>query len=157
MSKQETLSAVAYRSWVLSNQRKLPSVLAPIPEPKRSKYNARKTERHGRIFDSLAEADRASALLLLERARVIRGLGFQPKFALLGGKGRPVAHYVADFCYMENGKRVVEDVKSTATLTPASRLKLKLFLQQNPDTELRLVDRDGKAVPFRYRTPREAA
>ena len=128
-----------------------------LAAPKRSKFNARKTVVDGITFDSKLEAERWSALKLLERARVIRGLGRQAKFALLGGKGRPICHLILDFCYVESGRTICEDSKSVATLTPANRLKLKLFVQQHPEIELRLIGADGKAVPFRYRTPREAA
>jgi len=140
------------------NQRGLPGVVQPPPAVKRaSKYNAKKTERHGRVYDSIAEADRADQLLLLARAKVIFGLGFQPVFALAAAEGVRACKYKADFCYTENGRTIVEDVKSPATLTPVSRLKLKLFLAQYPDHELRLVDGKGNPMKFNHRLAKEAA
>ena len=131
---------------------------APVAEPKRgNKYNAQKTIVDGITFDSGAEAERYKSLKLLERAKVIRGLGCQPVFALIGGNGRPVASYRADFAYFESGRCIVEDVKSLATLTPASKLKIKLFLAQHPSHELRLVDGNGKPVPYKPRFPKEQA
>lgn len=127
------------------------------PAKRANKFNAVKTVVDGRTFDSAAEAERYKSLKLLERARVIRGLGCQPIFSLLGATGKPVAGYRADFTYYESGRQIVEDVKSAATLTPASKLKIKLFLQQHPGTELRLVDGQGRAVPYRPRFPKEAA
>lgn len=126
-------------------------------KPRANKFGAVKCERHGRVFDSIAEADRASSLLLLERAKVIQGLGFQPVFALRGENGKAVASLRADFAYFESGRQVVEDTKSSATLTPTARLKFKLFLQQYPHIELRLTDGKGRPVPYRLRYPREAA
>ena len=38
------------------------------------------------------------------------------------------ATYIADFVYTENGKTVVEDVKSPATRTDVYKLKKKLML-----------------------------
>lgn len=132
--------------------------MSSAPAPKRAnKYGAKKTEVDGIVFDSADEAQRYQALKWLERAKVIRGLGLQPVFALMGPVGKPVAGYRADFIYFENGRRVVEDVKSKATLTPVAKLKLKLFLTQYPDHELRLVDGQGNAVPYRPRFPKEAA
>lgn len=126
--------------------------------PKRAhKYGAEKTVVEGITFDSKAEAERFKSLKLLERARMIRSLGLQPVFALTGMGGRAVASYRADFCYFENGRRIVEDVKSAATLTPTARLKFKLFTTQYPDHELRLVDGAGNRLPVKLRYPKVAA
>ena len=133
-----------------------PAVAAPV-EKRTNKFGAQKTEVNGITFDSAAEAERYQTLKLLEAAREIKALGLQPSFALMGANGRAVAAYRADFIYFEGGRRVVEDVKSVATLTPASKLKLKLFIAQYPDHELRLVDGKGKLVPYKPRFPQVAA
>lgn len=133
---------------------------APTPvvaEKRTNKFGAKKTEVNGITFDSGAEAERYQTLKLLEAAREIKALGIQPSFALMGANGRAVAAYRADFIYFEGGRRIVEDVKSIATLTPASKLKLKLFKAQYPDHELRLVDGKGKLVPYKPRFPQVAA
>lgn len=127
---------------------------APVVAEKRAnKFGAKKTEANGITFDSGAEAERYQTLKLLEAAREIKALGIQPSFALMGANGKAVAAYRADFIYFEGGRRIVEDVKSVVTLTPASKLKLKLFIAQYPDHELRLVDGKGKLVPYKPRFP----
>lgn len=85
-----------------------------------SKYGNRKTMVDGITFDSLAEAKRYSLLKVLERAGQITDLQRQVKFELappvrLGGRGRPALRYFADFVYLQDGERVVEDVKGKAT------------------------------------------
>jgi hypothetical protein len=138
------------------NQQRLPGVVAhpPVPEKRKNKFNAKKTERHGRVYDSIAEADRAEMLIWLERAHSIRGLGFQPVYALPGG-----IRYVGDFAYFQNGRQVCEDVKSPATLTAAFRLKRRLFLETYPAIDLRVVDGRGNPIPIRSckQAKREAA
>lgn len=88
----------------------------------------------GITFDSAKEAQRWAELKLLERAGQIFELQRQVPFVLVpkqerDGKviERPVV-YRADFVYTENGKEVVEDVKSTATKTKEYILKRKLML-----------------------------
>lgn len=96
-------------------------------ERRRSKYGNRKTVVDGIEFDSAKEAARYSTLKLLERAGEIKGLQVQPVFPL-DVNGVPVARYVADFSYVEKGRRVVEDVKSAATRRlPVYRLKVNLL------------------------------
>ena len=120
--------------------------------PKRSKYNAKKTERDGIVFDSKAEADRYADLKLMAKAGAITDLQFQPRFTLLEGftrdgkKIRPI-EYVADFAYIEADKIVVEDVKGgKATMTEAYKLKRKLFLYRFPEIDFReiVTERKGK-------------
>lgn len=85
---------------------------------KRTKYNARKTEcAHGHTHDSAKEARRCNDLHLLQHAGEISGLQQQPKFKFTID-GRPVklgngqqAGITADFSYVENGQKVVEDSK----------------------------------------------
>lgn len=101
-----------------------------------SKYRNVKTTLDGITFDSAKEARRYAELRLLERAGQIFNLQRQVPFVLIpkqvrDGKTieRPVV-YKADFVYTENGKEVVEDVKSTATKTKEYVLKRKLLLWQ---------------------------
>jgi hypothetical protein len=101
-----------------------------------SKYKAKPTTIGGVKFDSKAEAQRYTTLVLLEKAGKISGLALQPKFTLLEkfryhGKGMRAIHYVADFMYLENGKSIVEDVKGMKT--SVYELKLKLFLSMYGD------------------------
>jgi len=104
-----------------------------------NKYNARKTEVDGMMFDSQKEANRYKELKLLQRAGEIRDLRLQQKFCLIptiegarGGVRQRATYYIADFEYWEktgdHWKRVVEDVKSPATKTAVYKLKKKLML-----------------------------
>ena len=100
-----------------------------------SKYHSRKTERGGITFDSRREADRWQELILLQRAGKIAGLNRQVKFELIPAQGREwkgdtaerATYYIADFTYIEDGRLIVEDVKSKATRTPEYRIKRKLM------------------------------
>ena len=96
---------------------------------RRNKYNARKTVVDGIKFDSAKEANRYSQLLLLLRSNKIGYLERQPEFIIHAHGGKQVAKYKADFRYVDNdnGKTVVEDVKSKFTAgLRVYRLKKKL-------------------------------
>lgn len=110
--------------------------------PKRQKYGATRTETDGRKFDSAKEAKRYTALKVLERSGLISELKIQPWFPLMvvqlsgateninDGKiigTRIVCEYRADFSYKQDGRFVVEDVKSPATRTSVYVLKRAMF------------------------------
>ena len=78
-----------------------------------SKYGNRKlTAPDGQVFDSVKEYHRWGCLRLLERAGAIKDLKRQVKYELIPKQdGERAVFYVADFEYIENGKKVVEDVK----------------------------------------------
>jgi len=106
-----------------------------------NKYGNKKVEIDGYKFDSKAEARRYQELKLLEKAGEITNLELQPKFELVPktAKRRAVT-YTADFAYWENGRDVVEDVKSPATAKDkAYIIKRKLFEYQNPYIDFREV------------------
>jgi hypothetical protein len=105
-----------------------------------NKYHARATiDAHGRRFDSRAEMRRYQELELLEVAGRISELQRQVPFTL-AVNGVRVARYVADATYVEDGKLVVEDVKSPATRrNPTYSLKRKL-LKACCGLEIREVD-----------------
>ena len=94
-----------------------------------SKYRAKKETVDGITFDSRKEASRYRQLKLMEKAKAIQDLQLQVKFPLIPKSkyGREVK-YIADFVYDENGKTVVEDVKSVATQTDKFIIKRKLML-----------------------------
>ena len=83
----------------------------------KNKYNARKCEVDGEVYDSRKEARRHSELKLLEKVGEIQNLQRQVKYILIPSQridGKLVEReisYKADFVYEENGKTVVEDVK----------------------------------------------
>lgn len=101
-----------------------------------SKYRNVKTEIDGIVFASKAEGARYQELKLLQKTGKIRGLKLQPRFVIVDGYNngdgkriRPSA-YIADFQYIEDGKTIVEDVKSPASKTPLYNLKKKIFEQR---------------------------
>ena len=92
---------------------------------RKTKYGNKKITIDGITFDSLKEGKRYRELKLLERGGVISNLELQPRFDITID-GTYVAHYKADFRYIdqEKQKTVVEDVKGVRT--PVYRLKKKL-------------------------------
>ncbi len=119
-------------------------------DKKRSKYRSEKItvtlpDGTEHTFDSRKEARRYEELLVRLKAGEISDLRLQVKYVLIpaqyepdivgkrGGikKGKLIereASYWADFVYVEDGKVVVEDVKSPITRTPVYKLKKKLLL-----------------------------
>ena len=122
-------------------------------EPKkkgRSKYRSTKTtvilpDGTEHTFDSLKESRRYDELILRQQAGEISNLRLQVKYVLIpaqyepdviGKRGRVKrgkliereCSYLADFVYEEDGKTVVEDVKSPITRTPVYKVKKKLML-----------------------------
>lgn len=96
-----------------------------------SKYKNIKTAG----FDSKKEMRRYQELKFLERAGEIRDLRTQVKFELIphqvinGRVKERAVNYIADFVYTENGKLIVEDVKSPVTKkNPEYVMKRKLML-----------------------------
>lgn len=100
----------------------------------RAKYGNEKIEVDGIKYDSKKEAKRADELKRLEEAGAIKNLErqkkyvLQPSFKFLGKTIRDIS-YVADFVYEEDGRLVVEDVKSPITRkNPVYRLKKKMMM-----------------------------
>lgn len=99
-----------------------------------AKYHSRKVTRDGMTFDSVKEYKRYCELLLLEKAGAVTDLKRQVKFKLIPSQkidGKVVERscsYVADFVYMENGKRVVEDAKGFRTTDYIIKRKLMLWV-----------------------------
>lgn len=90
----------------------------------RSKFNNRQVHADGLTFDSLAEHRRWCELKLLQQGGAIAGLTVHDRWPLYV-KGVLVCHYESDFCYAENNKLVVEDVKGA--LTELYKLKKKMM------------------------------
>ncbi len=109
----------------------------PTDEPsKRNKFNAVRVEFQGLKFDSKAEMARYGDLRLLELSGQISGLKVQPVFELHAG-----VKYRADFRYTENGRVIVEDVKSKPTATPSFKIKWKQVQELHPEIEFRIIER----------------
>lgn len=101
---------------------------------KTPKYKNRAVTLNGEKFDSHKEARRYGELVLLERAGQISHLDRQVKFELIPSQrvdGKVVERactYVADFVYVENGKKVVEDTKGFRTKDYIIKRKLMLYV-----------------------------
>jgi hypothetical protein len=114
----------------------------------RSKYRNRKCEAFGIQFDSEAERDRFYELRELQQCGFIDKLECHPSFVLLPafkdcmGKKERAITYKADFQYiaLNDGRKVVEDVKSKATSKARDwSLRKKLFKHRFPEIWLREV------------------
>lgn len=108
-----------------------------------SKYGNRKVTANGYIFDSRLEANRYAELLLLVKAGAITDLRFHPIFELqpaftdTQGRKHRAINYEADAQYIEDGKKVVLEVKGFETAVWL--VKKKMFLFKYPELELRVV------------------
>lgn len=103
-----------------------------------NKFNAKKVEYRGKVFDSRAECERYIYLNDLQKKGKIQNLVWQKKFELIpnlrdGGVvvERPV-YYIADFVYTKDGKLIVEDVKGckSGSAYRIFCIKRKLMLQR---------------------------
>ena len=114
------------------------------------KYNNRKIEVDGMVFDSKKEASRYEELLLLQKAGAISGLRRQVRYVLIPaqrewcdeiytrgenkGKNKPgkvlerECTSIADFVYYQNGEVVVEDTKGFRTKEYIIKRKLMLYM-----------------------------
>jgi len=98
-----------------------------IAKPKANKYGAKKTVIDGITFDSKKEAARYQTLRMMLAAGKISDLKVHHPFSLYVRNVR-CGTYEADFVYFDqDGKLVVEDVKSSATRTALYRFKRKVF------------------------------
>lgn len=111
-------------------------ILAKIGQQKQAKYRNQKATRRMpngtiRTFDSQREARRYDELVLLLKAGKISDLRLQQTFTLQEGyisaSGDAVRAivYKADFVYIQDGEKVVEDAKGVCTET--YKLKKKLM------------------------------
>ena len=109
-----------------------------------NKYNAKKVETDGIIFDSKKERDKYLELLLLQKAGEVVSFDLQPQFILQEGyRGkdgkwvRPIT-YRADFrVRYSDGREVVLDSKGFRTKD--YRLKRKMFEYKYRDIEFKEV------------------
>ena len=85
-------------------------------QPNRSKYRNTVVEYDGYKFDSKGESMRYYQLKMLQKAGKISGLQVHIPFELIpkAGKFRAIS-YEADFVYIENGEKIVEDFKGFRT------------------------------------------
>lgn len=72
----------------------------------------KRVQLDGHTFDSHPEAARYRTLMLMQAAGEISDLEVHPRFELQPKRDTIKAiNYTADFSYMRDGRRVVEDVK----------------------------------------------
>lgn len=110
-----------------------------------SKYHNKKIQVDMYVFDSIAESKRYKELALLQKVGYIQNLELQPKFLLQegfkkNGKTYRKIEYIADFMYKENGKTVIEDVKSKGTRTEVYKIKKKLFEKKYPNLTIMEIE-----------------
>lgn len=110
--------------------------MLPEKEEKTSKYRNQKTTVNGIVFDSKKEAQRYEELLLMLKSGEISDLRLQVEFTLqeaytthTGQRVRAI-RYKADFAYIKNNERIVEDVKSKATKTQVYAIKKKMLMDK---------------------------
>lgn len=106
-------------------------------KPYRLKYRNKRCSFDGYSFDSLKEKKRYIELRAMEKQGFISHLKVHPRYPLILPDGTPVvirgqkrktrARYTADFTYLKNDQEIVEDVKSIATMTEASKLRMAIF------------------------------
>ena len=98
-----------------------------------NKYGADTVTWNGEVFDSKKELGRYLELSLLQRAGKIQDLKRQVRFELIPAQkedGKLVERavsYVADFVYMMDGKKIVEDTKGFRTKDYILKRKMMLF------------------------------
>lgn len=103
---------------------------------RRPKYGNKKTTVNGIVFDSQKESKRYQELSMLQKSGLIEGLKIQVRFSICpkSGGNKRERFYIADFVYVEGGKKIIEDVKSEITRkNPVYSLKKALVQWQYPD------------------------
>lgn len=104
-----------------------------------NKFNNHKVIIDGHKFDSEKEGNRYLELKALKKNGIIKDLQIHPKFILqekyrYRGQAVREIDYFADFSYMLDNEKVVEDVKSWITSKDkVYRLKKKLLLYKYQD------------------------
>ena len=104
---------------------------------KKNKYNAKKAELEGIVFDSYKEMSKYAELRVLQKMGQVKSIELQPEFQLQEGyigpdgkKVRPII-YRADFLVTyADGQQVVIDTKGFKT--PVYAMKKKMLLKRYP-------------------------
>ncbi|PTE74108.1 DUF1064 domain-containing protein [Staphylococcus devriesei] len=117
-----------------------------------SKYNAKKIEYKGVVFDSKVECEYYQYLESNMNGVNYDYIELQPRYELIPkfGKQRKT-EYIADFAlYLDNKLIEVIDVKGMATDT--AKLKAKLFRYKYPDTKLTWICKAPKYTGLEWIT-----
>lgn len=101
-----------------------------------SKYNAKKVEYKGIVFDSKVECEYYQYLEKKMNGVTYNRIEIQPRYELIPKFGdQRKTEYIADFSlYLDNDLIEVIDVKGMATTT--AKLKAKLFRYKYPEVKL---------------------
>jgi hypothetical protein len=112
---------------------------------RRNKFGAFRTKglTSDKMYDSKAEMNRAEYLKKAELDGEISGLVEQPKVQLARFHA-----YKPDFTYIENGRRVFEDVKGAET--ERFRINKNLWRERGPGV-LRISKRQGRYGKWQYK------
>lgn len=106
-----------------------------------NKYGAVKVETALGTADSMKEGRRLEELRLMQTAGEITDLIAHPSFDLIAWSPagpRIIGRYTADAAYREQGRPIVEDVKSTATKARQDySLRRRIFCANHPEIEHR--------------------
>lgn len=97
-------------------------------KPSKNKFNAKKVEYNGRLYDSTKEAKRSFELDALKRAGEIKSIEYQPRFDIIIND-KKVCKYFADFrVEYPDGRIEIEDAKGykKGSAYAIFRLKKKL-------------------------------
>ena len=122
----------------------------------RAKYNARRINCGGHMFDSMLECSYYNYLLGLKKAGIVKFIELQPKFLLLPAFDKNGVHYraiyyKADFrvTYFNkdktprskrNEKEYVEIVDVKGFQTQVFKIKRKLFEYKYPNLSLKIIN-----------------
>lgn len=122
--------------------------LALVNKKNETKYNNRKVELDGHVFDSQLEADYYAYLKLREKANDILFFIIQPRYLLQhafekDGKKYRRIEYVADFEVHHNDGSI-EVVDTKGVKTAVFRIKEKMFHKKYPHKLTIITEKDIK-------------
>ncbi len=131
-----------FRGWTAEAVTKLQLKTEGISSvQKKNKFNARKKEYNGILYDSKFEAEYAQQLDLRVMAKDIKGWERQVVFEL-SVNGKRVCKYIIDFVITYNdGTKEYIETKGYETTT--WRIKRKLFQQIYPTLNYRVVRKNA--------------
>lgn len=111
-------------------------------ERKESKFHNRKVKDGAKIFDSQGEYERYKYLCILEKAGDITDLTFHEEQLVL--LHNPCIKYIPDFCYVENGVKILEDFKGVQTKEFIIKKKMiAAMIRRGAEFAFRIVRKNG--------------
>ena len=124
----------------MSSGKGVDCMTATVRIPARSKYNARRTEYNGIVYDSAAEARYAASLDLRVKVGDIKEWFRQIRYPLMVN-GTKICDMVIDFKihHANRGALEVEFVEVKGCETDTYRLKLKLLKALYPNLRLTVI------------------